>query len=205
MSLLQRMFGRRNKKKENISVTEDVMKKLKETEEKLEKKQEYLDMKYDVENAKAGKHARTNKRLALQALKRRKRVEEQLRKIDGAVTILEFQREALENAGTNITLRYARLEPHQAIHMDDVHGTMDDIHEQTEISKEISEALCDVGSKQDFDNDDDDELGAELEAIVQEIHYCEVFGMECHSLGLPDFPSNVPVLTKKKLVGPWTM
>jgi len=89
--------------------------------------------------------------------------------------------------------------------MDDVHGTMDDIHEQTEFSKEISEALCDVGSKQDFDNDDDDELGVELEAIAQEIHHCEVFGMECHSLGLPDFPSNVPVLTKKKLVGPWSM
>lgn len=103
------MFGSHSK--ENISVTEDVMQKLKGTEEMLEKKQEYLDMKYDVENAKARKHARTNKRLALQALKRRKRVEEQLIKIDGAITILEFQREALENAETNIvlwkTLRYA--------------------------------------------------------------------------------------------------
>lgn len=205
------MFGSHSK--ENISVTEDVMQKLKGTEEMLEKKQEYLDMKYDVENAKARKHARTNKRLALQALKRRKPVEEQLRKIDGAITILEFQREALENAETNIelwkTLRYALLEPHrsphQAFHVDDVRGTLGDIHEQTEISKEISEALCDVGSKQDFDVADYDELGAELEAIAQEVHYCEVFGMECYSFGLPDFPSNVPVLTKKKLVGPWSM
>lgn len=64
-------------------MSEDVMQKLKQTEEMLEKKQEYLD-KYDVENATAKKHARTNKRLALKALKRRKRAEEQLRKIDGA-------------------------------------------------------------------------------------------------------------------------
>lgn len=65
-------------------MSEDVMQKLKQTEEMLEKKQEYLDKKYDVENAMAKKHARTNKRLALKALKRRKRAEEQLRKIDGA-------------------------------------------------------------------------------------------------------------------------
>lgn len=186
------------------------MQKLKQSEEMLEKKQEScLDMKYDAENATARKHARANKRLALQALKRRKRVEEQLRKIDGAVTILEFQRGALENAGTNIelwkTLKYALLELQEAFHMDDVHGTMDDIHEQTKVSKEISEALCDVGSKQDFDNDDNDEFGAELEAIAQEVHYCEVFGMECYSFGLSDFPSNAPVLTKMKLVGPWSM
>ena len=80
------------------------MQKLKQTEEMLERNQEYLDMKYDVANATAKKHARTNKRLALQALKRRKCAEQQLRKIDGALTILEFQREALENVETNIEL-----------------------------------------------------------------------------------------------------
>ena len=92
MSLLQRIFESQNKG--NIPVTEDIMQKLKQTEEMFEKKQDYLDMKYDVENATVKKHARTNKRLALQALKRRKRAEEQIRKIDGALTILEFQREA---------------------------------------------------------------------------------------------------------------
>ena len=60
-----------------MPVMEEVMQKLKQTEMMLEKKQENLDMKYDVENATARKHARTNKRLALRALKRRKRVEEQ--------------------------------------------------------------------------------------------------------------------------------
>ena len=92
--------------------------------------------------------------------------------------------------------------------MEDVHDTIDAIHEQTEISKEISEALCGVGSTQDFDDDDDDELTAELEAIEQEVPYYELFGMECLSIsmGLPDFPSNAGrAITNKKVVGPWCM
>lgn len=38
---------------------------------------------------------------ALQALKRKKRYEEQLNRIDGTLSTIEFQREALENANTN--------------------------------------------------------------------------------------------------------
>lgn len=209
MSLLQGIFGSQNKV--NIPVTEEVMQNLKQTEEMLEKKQEYLDMKFDVENATAKKYARIKKRVALQALKRRKRVEEQLRQIDGALAILEFQREALENARTNTELlknmKFAARtlrQAHQALDMEDVYDPMDDIHEQTEISKEISEAICCTGSNQDFDDDDDDELRAELEEIEQEVPYYELFGMERLSMGLPDFPWNAPA-TKKKVVGPWSM
>lgn len=38
---------------------------------------------------------------ALQALKRKKRYEKQLAQIDGTLSTIEFQREALENAHTN--------------------------------------------------------------------------------------------------------
>lgn len=38
---------------------------------------------------------------ALQALKRKKRYEKQLTQIDGTLSTIEFQREALENANTN--------------------------------------------------------------------------------------------------------
>lgn len=38
---------------------------------------------------------------ALAALKRKKRFEKQLQQIDGTLTTIEFQREALENASTN--------------------------------------------------------------------------------------------------------
>lgn len=91
--------------------------------------------------------------------------------------------------------------------MEDVHDAIDSIHEQTEISKEISEAVCGVGSNQDFDDDDEEEeLRAELEAIRQEVSYYELFGMEYPSMGLPDFPSNADrAVTKKKVGGPWSM
>ena len=39
--------------------------------------------------------------VALQALKRKKRFEKQLLQIDGTLSTMEFQREALENASTN--------------------------------------------------------------------------------------------------------
>jgi hypothetical protein len=39
--------------------------------------------------------------VALQALKRKKRYENQLQQIDGTLTTLEYQREVLENASTN--------------------------------------------------------------------------------------------------------
>lgn len=38
---------------------------------------------------------------AIQALKRKKRYEKQLQQIDGTLSTIEFQREALENASTN--------------------------------------------------------------------------------------------------------
>lgn len=38
---------------------------------------------------------------ALQALKRKKRFEQQLTQIDGTLSTIEFQREALENSHTN--------------------------------------------------------------------------------------------------------
>jgi charged multivesicular body protein 4 len=38
---------------------------------------------------------------ALMALKRKKRYEKQLQQIDGTLSTIEFQREALENANTN--------------------------------------------------------------------------------------------------------
>ena len=39
--------------------------------------------------------------VALNALKRKKRLEKQLNQIDGTLSTIEFQREALENANTN--------------------------------------------------------------------------------------------------------
>lgn len=61
----------------------------------------FCDIDLFQEVASARKHGTKNKRLALHALKRKKQFEKQLQHIDGVLSTIEFQREALENASTN--------------------------------------------------------------------------------------------------------
>lgn len=87
------MFGRMFGKKGDKALTAgEAIQKLRETEEMLMKKQEYLEKKIEQETAAARKNAKTNKRIALQALKRKKNHEKKLQQIDGTLTTLEYQR-----------------------------------------------------------------------------------------------------------------
>ena len=72
-----------------------------ETEDMLMKKQDFLEKKIEAEVTTARKNAKTNKRAALQALKRKKRYDNQLQQIDGTLSTIEMQREALEGSNTN--------------------------------------------------------------------------------------------------------
>lgn len=98
MSVWGKLFGG---KKDTGPTPQEAIQKLRDTEEMLVKKQEYLEKKMDQEIATAKKHGTKNKRLALHALKRKKQYEKQLQQIDGTLSTIEFQREALENASTN--------------------------------------------------------------------------------------------------------
>ena len=94
-----KLFGKGSK--DEALTTGDAIQKLRENEEMLEKKQQFLEKKVESEMATARKNAKTNKRVALSALQRKKRYEKQLQQIDGTLTTLEQQREALESANTN--------------------------------------------------------------------------------------------------------
>ena len=87
--------------KDKAPTTGEAIQKLRETEDMLQKKSDFLEKKVDQEMATAKKNAKTNKRVALQALKRKKRYEQQLQQIDGTLTTIEQQRNVLENANTN--------------------------------------------------------------------------------------------------------
>ena len=69
------LFG--GKDKENCPSTNDAIQKLKDTEALLEKKQEFLEKKIDQEKEIARKNAQTSKRVALHALKKKRRYEKQ--------------------------------------------------------------------------------------------------------------------------------
>merc|ERR1711910_52287 len=155
------------------------------------------------ETATARKNAKTNKRVALQALKRKKRYEQQLQQIDGTLTTIEQQRNILENANTNTEVlktmgeaSKALKSAHKNMDVDQVHDMMDDIAEQQDVAKEISEAISNpVAFGQEYD---DDELEAELNELEEEGELEEQEKLEAELLDvgvadqLPETPREEP-------------
>merc|ERR550532_3390879 len=146
LSFFGKLFGKGSDK--DPVTTGEAIQKLRETEDMLMKKQEFLEKKIDQEVATARKNAKTNKRSALQALKRKKRYDKQLQQIDGTLSTIEMQREALEGANTNTAVLTTMNDAAKALKkanadldVDKVHDMMDDIAEQQDVAKEISEAI----------------------------------------------------------------
>lgn len=145
-----------------------------EVEEVLNKKQAYLEKRVE-EQLKIIKenNSKQNKRVALAALRKKKQLDSQLEKIDGTLTTIEFQKEALENANTNAevmkVMSYASKAMKSAHHnmdLDQVEDLMDEIKEQQQISSEIANA---ISSPVSFGADiDEDDLMKELEEMEQE-------------------------------------
>ena len=198
MSFLGKIFS--GKKGEAAPTTGEAIQKLRETEEMLVKKQNFLEAKVDGETALARKNAKTNKRVALQALKRKKRYERQLQQIDGTLTTIESQREALEGANTNTAVlttmgeaAKALKKAHADMDVDQVHDMMDDIAEQQDVAREISEAISNpVAFGQEFDDDELEaelnDLEAELEETEQEDLDRELLKVGPPAAALPDVP-----------------
>ncbi|CAL4105534.1 unnamed protein product, partial [Meganyctiphanes norvegica] len=157
MSLFGKIFG--GGKGDKAPTAGEAIQKLRDTEEMLIKKQEFLEKKIDQELATARQNGTKNKRVALQALKRKKRYEKQLQQIDGTLSTIEMQREALESANTNTNVLQtmgeaakALKKAHADMDVDKVHDMMDDIAEQQEVASEIAEAISNpVAFGQDVD------------------------------------------------------
>lgn len=202
MAFLAKIFGS-GKKGEAAPTPAEAIQRLREVEEMLMKKQEYLEKKTEQEMVTVRTHGKKNKRVALQALKRKKRYEKQLAQIDGTLTTIEFQREALENANTNTEVlkimgyaAKALKNAHEDMDIDKVHDLMDEVQEQQEIANEISEAISNpVG----FGNDvDEDELLKELEELEQEELDQQLLDVEGPSTDkLPSPPSAEPARPAK--------
>uniref|UniRef100_A0A8C6T866 Charged multivesicular body protein 4b n=1 Tax=Neogobius melanostomus TaxID=47308 RepID=A0A8C6T866_9GOBI len=150
--------------------------------------------KIEQELTTAKKYGTKNKRAALLALKRKKRFEKQLEQIDGTLSTIEFQREALENANTNTEVlknmgfaAKALKQAHNSMDVDDVHDLMDDIAEQQELANEISTAISTpAGFGMDMD---EDELLAELEELEQEELDQNLLTIDTNVDTLPSVPS----------------
>ncbi|KAM9860267.1 charged multivesicular body protein 4b [Aulostomus maculatus] len=194
MSFFGKIFGSSGKSGK-APTPQEAIQKLRETEEMLCKKQDFLEKKIEHELLTAKKNGTKNKRAALQALKRKKRYEKQLNQIDGTLSTIEFQREALENANTNTEVlktmssaAKAMKAAHEHMDINQVDDLMADITEQQEIAREISDAISNpIGFGEECD---EDELMAELEELEQEEldkNLLEVEGTD--DVTLPSVPS----------------
>ncbi len=173
--------------------------RLRGVEEMLIKKQEYLEKKIESEVEIIRKNGTKNKRVSLQALKRKKRLESQLAQIDGTLTTLESQRESLENANTNMEVLVNMKFGAEALKtaqtkigdVDTVADIMDDIREQQELAQEISDVISNpIGFGHDVD---EDELLKELEDMEQQ----EMDEQLLNTDTLPAVPAQpVPVSSK---------
>lgn len=204
MSLFAKIFGSGGKGGK-APTPQEAIQRLRETEEMLAKKQDFLEKKIEQELVTAKKNGTKNKRAALQALKRKKRYEKQLAQIDGTLSTIEFQREALENANTNTEVlknmgfaAKAMKAAHENMDIDKVDDLMAEITEQQEVAQEISDVISrPVGFGEDYD---EDELMAELEELEQEDldkNLLEIGGTD----NLPSVPStSLPSKPAKKKV-----
>ncbi|KAI6239611.1 Charged multivesicular body protein 4b [Aphelenchoides fujianensis] len=159
MSGFSKIFGR---KKEVVPSTQESLQKLRDTEEMLRKKQEFLEKKVETELLAAKKYGTANKRMALQALRRKQMCQKQLLQIDGVLNTLQHQQSSLENASVNAEVLQLA---HNNMDIDDVHDLMEDIAEQQEVANEIAEAISNPVGLQ---LDDEDDLLAELEKLEEE-------------------------------------
>merc|ERR1712211_209342 len=113
------------------------------------------------------------------------------------LSTIEMQREALEGANTNTAVlttmndaAKALKKANNELDVDKVHDMMDDIAEQQDVAKEISEAISNpVAFGQEFD---EDELEAELDALGEELELDKQMLDIGPSVGLPDIPTAEP-------------
>ncbi|XP_036293212.1 charged multivesicular body protein 4c [Pipistrellus kuhlii] len=191
MSKLGKLFKRGGSSRGRAAPSpQEALARLRETEEMLGKKQEYLEARIRRELSLARTHGARNKPAALQALKRKKRLEKQLSQIDGTLSTVEFQREALENAHTNTEVlrsmglaARAMRAAHADTDLNKIDDLMQEITEQQDVAQEISEAISQrAGLGEDFD---EDELLAELEELEQ-----EELNKKMTNIRLPSVPSS---------------
>jgi len=200
MSFLTKLFGGGSGAaggKQAPPTAAEGIQRLRGIEEMMNKKQEFLEKKIEGELEVIKKNATKNKRLALAALKRKKRYEKQLEQIDGTLSTLEYQREALENANTNAEvlkiMGYAAKAlkgAHNDMDIDKVEDLVEDVKEQQQLAEEISNVISNpIGLGADVD---EDELLKELEDLEQETLDEKMLEIPAAATTLPEVPTGEP-------------
>ncbi|CCM04062.1 uncharacterized protein FIBRA_06221 [Fibroporia radiculosa] len=163
-------FGGRRDTKQS---SRDAIVTLRQQLQMIDKKEEHLQKKIDEELKKAKSNAVTNKNAATAALRRKKATEQELERLQGTRFQLEMQVNTLESASFNAETMAAMKKASGALR--DIHGklsiervdqTVAEIHEQTQLANEISEAIS--ANTYSGVEIDEDSLRAELADLEQD-------------------------------------
>ena len=149
MSVFGKLFSGKKGNEPKPLTTGEAIQNLRETEEMLMERQDFLQKKIVSEMVVARKNAKTNKRMALDALKKKKCYDKSLQQIDVALVTIEQHREALEGANTNTDNKAVLQTMKCAV------DALKNAHKGMDVDKL-------------FDEFDEDELKAELNELEME-------------------------------------
>ena len=178
----------------SISNVDRAILDLKNTRDKLKRYQAKLELdeKKLVARAKAAKEAGQTK-TALNLLRLRKykqneasQVEGQLLNVLQMVQTIDSKQNETQVLDALRVGKEALQRMHEEVTIDDVVTLMDDIAEQNEVEREISDILAGVPN---LSAEDEDIVEAELEALIQEMQ------AENQSTHLPEAPTAKPIPT----------
>jgi len=174
--MMKKFFGGKkdDKPSKNTPTTNQTISRLEDTNEMIEKREALLQKKIDQEMQKAREASnKKNKQLALNHLKRKKMLEDQLNKLYTQQSNIEQMKMKMEEVTMNAQIMQAQQQSAQTmqnelkrLNIDKVDDVMDNIREVMDNMNDVSNALAtplDAG-----DPVDEDDLLAELDGLEQE-------------------------------------
>ncbi|KAJ7073097.1 vacuolar-sorting protein SNF7 [Mycena amicta] len=186
MAGIMSYFGKKN----TTQATREAIVALRQQSHFIEKKNEYLQKEIDQELKVAKANAISNKPLATLALKRKRAKETQLEQFRGQHLQISAQIDTLESANLNAATMAALKNASEVLKqiqgnmtVDVLHDTMSDIHEQREVSKEITDLISNpIGLNDDLSDED---LARELAELEEEVLTDRLIGANPAPLHLP--------------------
>lgn len=194
MSFLKNLFGGSAPKQPALNANQG-LEQLEEKADMLRKRIAHLQNQIVEQETIAKTNANTNKNKALAALKRKRTLEENIKKAEGTLDNIENQKDMLENASSNAAVLKTMADTakivkqqHDNLDINKVEDIVDEMREQKEISEEIANILSQSTTK----THDEDELLKELEGMQQEQLDAKLLQTDKDAAALPDVPTQLP-------------
>lgn len=194
MSFLKNLFGGSAPKQPVLSANQG-LEQLEEKADMLRKRIAHLTDQITEQENIAKANATTNKSKALAALKRKRTLEDNLRKAEGTLDNIENQKDMLESASSNAAVLKTMAETaklvkqqHDNLDINKVEDIVDEMREQKEVSEEIANILSTTTTAKE----DDEELLKQLENLQQEELDAKLLQTDRDTAKLPAVPTQLP-------------